>query len=767
MPHPAIVCTTALVMMCAVSRSAPAQDSVSPAPDVLSYTQDTVPAVHPRADSAARSPAPWDIYLACRASKETGRAELAKLCSLRLPVIGRGFTATELREWMGAADSTPTPELIDSARERAEVKLVESARRVRTTSVGTLEFSFMGTSTTLSPGEQHLLQQHAAKVKAETEADSQMIPVRGFAEYAGNEPDSATRAVALQRAEYIAGFLRRAGVPEDRLDIKVEFVRLPTKADVQRSVRRASVGGTGSSLTTSPAQAGGRAFGLTPTELAIGASDFLVERARAELETYVLRVGVNRLCAGGSWKRLLRVTCGLLPREADTIRYLPGASALQDALRADLREMPYVIGEETLVKLVVRPAGTPQTRAPEVLERAKTAMVLVRYLRAVTDGTEPLAALARWEGPTATLGGHTVTVPDRVRQVATLARYAHSARTDLSSQLTGAALADTAALYVLKALLVHGASARDTVWRGWIRRDGQRLNRVLAAVSTAQRVAQEVEEDWKALRAVARDSASAARRAEIISSLISAATSMAAVDAGLINAPADTAMRNRVLEPARDLVVALNSNDSRAAGTSLVRLLQAGAEDKAQRLPPEYARLMGFANDAAQARTTDEFSGALENVVGAQGGYLAKRESASRWYARVNAYVGGNLSGESTRQEGAGASAAMGLAVPLGVEIGKAGSTRRSNGIFLQFIDLGAVASARIGGDDEVESLPDFKLGSVVGPGLFLVHGYRDSPFASALGISYFPEGRQTEGGARVGAVRVSMMLAIDIPLFP
>jgi hypothetical protein len=747
--RPAIAFAAAVLIVVAVPLRARAQE---------------LPGGHSRVVTMAATP--WDIYLACRAAGESGSTELVSLCSLRLPVISRGFTATELSGWRSVAEATPTPAIIQAARESAEKNLVKSARSVRTTSVGTLEFSFGGTTATLSSGEQHVLQRHATRV-AETETDSQKIPVRGIADFRGNEPDSTTRALAWQRAEYIAGFLRRAGVPEDRLDIKVEFVRIPSNVDVPRGVRSASVGGTGSSLAASPAQAGGRAFGLTPTELAIGASDFLVERARAELETYVLRVGVNRLCAAPSWQRLLRATCGLLPLDGDSIRYVPGAPALQEALRTDLREMPYVVGEETLLKMVVRDNGSRASGASEVLERATMAMILVRYLRAVADGTEPLAALALWEGPTATLGRHMVPLPARLRQVATLARFAHSARTDLSSQLTGSALADTATLYVLKALLVHGASAGGTVWHQWMKDDNQRLNRMLVALSTAQRLAQEVEDDWKALRAVARDSAAAGRRAEIVSSLFSAAISIAAVDAGLTSTPADTAMRTRVLEPARDLVVALNSNDSRAASTSLVRLLQAGAESTAMRLPPEYTRLMGFANDAAQARTTDEFSSALENVVGAQGGYLAKRESTSRWYARVNAYVGGNVSGERTGEEGAGTSAAMGLAVPLGVEIGKAGPSRRSNGVFLQFIDLGAVASTRIGGDDQVESLPEFKLGSVVGPGIFWVHGYRDSPFASALGISYFPEGRQTEDGARVGAVRVSMMLAIDIPLFP
>ena len=747
-----VACAAALMMAFAAAPGAHAQDT------------------HP-ANSFAATPgrSPWDIYLACRATKEMSSAELVKLCSLRLPAISRAFTATELREWTSAAEFTPKPEVINSARQHAEEKLVELARRVRTTTAGTLEFTFPRGATTLPPHLQHLIQRHAAMVKKTFDVDSQTVPILGFADYTGNEPDSAAQALAWQRAEHVASFFRSAGFPQDKISVNVEFVRNRTGLDEQGApFRKASVGGTGSTLAATPAQAGGRSFGLTPTEMAIGASDFLMERAREELETYALRVGVNRLCAGGSWKRLLRATCGLLPLDGDTIRYLPGAPALQEALRADLREMPYTVGEETLLKMVVRPDGTARTGASAAVDRATLAMVLVRYLRAVADGTEPLVAFSLWEGPTATLGRHTVPLPPRLREVATLARFAHSARADLASQLTGPALADTAALYVLKALLVHGANTADgTLWHQWMKDDEQRLNRVLSALSTAQRVALDVEEEWKALRAVSRDSASAARRAEIVSSLISSAASMAAVEVGLGGVLPDTAIRSRVVEPARDLVVALSSNDSRAAGTSLVRLLQAGARDKAQRLPPEYARLMGFASDAAQARTTGEFSGALESVVGVQGGYLAKRESARRWYARVNAYVGGNVSGEATGEDGAGAGAAMGLAVPLGVELGRAGNTRRSNGVFLQFIDLGAVASTRLGGGDEVESLPDFKLGSVVGPGIFWVHGYRDSPFASALGLSYFPEGRQTGGGARVGAVRLSVMLAVDIPLFP
>ncbi|HYH79155.1 MAG TPA: OmpA family protein, partial [Longimicrobium sp.] len=436
-----VAAAAAVVTMCATPGAGAAQDPRPPA--APSAAPLPAPAAAATVDGAgvpvfANGATPWDIYLACRAPDARTVPALAKLCALRLPAISRSFTGTELGEWRDAASSLPLPSAIVAARDNAERALLNAARRLGTASVGTGEFPFERGRDTLPSTMQALLAKQAADAKHTFDADSQAVDVLGFADYSGNTPSPATQALAERRAEYVAGFLRRAGIPADRINIRVQLVRNPQGTEeVGERFRKASVGGASTALVRPPAEGGRRAFGLSPAEMAVGASNFLVERAQAELETYLLRVGVNRICATESWRALLRATCALLPQDADTVRYVPGAGALQGALRADLREMPYVVTETTLLKIVVHADSVARARsvpAGPALERAALAVALVRYLRAVADGTEPLAALARWEGATATLGGHTVTLPPRLRQVATIARFSWSARTDLSSQ---------------------------------------------------------------------------------------------------------------------------------------------------------------------------------------------------------------------------------------------------------------------------------------------------------------------------------------------
>jgi hypothetical protein len=709
--------------------------------------------------AAPAPPTPWDIFLACRA--EPLPASVKTLCELRLPVIGRDFTRTELNEWAAAVASAPPVGAIDAARTQAEQSLVETAKNVSRAIAGNHEFSFAEGADTLGTELQQHMRRHAAAAAAAFAADSQPIEVLGFADYAQDTPDPNNRALAERRAHHVAAFFRGAGIPSDSIRVKAVLVRNPSGSDaVGQPYRKVAIGGTLSTLAPSPAPGDGIS-GLSPAELMAGASDFLIERAKEELQTYIMRVGVDRICAGAgtTWKTMLPATCALLPVSGDTSRYIPGPTTLQEALRTDLRQMPYSIAEETLGSLAASVGGTSGSRIT-------AALVLVRYLRSVAEGAEPLATLATWQTARFRFGAHDLSIPETIQKVGTVADLARSARADLGAQVSGAALGDSVALYVLRALVVRGGPEfSGSVWSGWASgANVPRINSALHAVRTAQYVAKEVEEGWTALRNTADDSAAADARAAVVAEVVSAATSLFAVNLGS-GTHGSAVLGDSLLEPARDMVLSLTRGNSRAALTSLVRLVQVGADNRSARLSSDYTRLLGFVNDASQARTVDEFSGALESLVGVQGGYLSKRESRTRRYARLNAYVGGNVGVEGAESDGAGL--ALGLSVPVGVEFGRSTSVRSSNGVFLQFIDLGAVASTRLGGNGEVESLPEFSPGSVIGPGIFWTHGLKDSPLAAALGIAYFPQGREREDGERIGAVRTTLMLAIDIPLFP
>jgi outer membrane protein OmpA-like peptidoglycan-associated protein len=707
--------------------------------------------LHAGAASAQQTASPWDIYLACRGTggldslprTDPSRPALERVdefCSRGLPLISRNYTQTELRDWERALQSRPGVEDVRIARELGEAWLMKRAREIGSTRLGTGSFTFLEDAARLEESEETRLAAIAEQIAAQFHRDSAVVNVYGSADYQSNDGRAYNRDLAQRRADYIAHFLLRAGVPDSMIKRNVTIIRTRGSEAPATDARVAGF--------STPIRAPGQSvpserrasFGLTPTEIAIGTTDFLLTRARGELERYVLRVGINRMCAARSWQEVLTSTCALLPVDSDTIRYNPGPGVLRDALRSDLRNLPAVVAEKRLGDLATSNPDRP----------AAMAIGALRYLRQVGSGVAPLEALGKLD----TAG---MKAPSRLLELASLASRVHSARTELADQLGSAELSDTVALYAVRSLLLDADSVGNTA----------SLSRLVQGARTAHRVALEVDAGWKAVRA-AHDSSATSRRLLAISDLLTTASELLAIELNPEDAVAIPRLRREVLQPARDLVSALALEDRATAASSVIRLVRMGAENGDIRLSAEQTRLLAFATDASTATTTEEFSSALERLVGAESGYLSKRESIGRRYVRLNAFVGGNGALEYVGHEGISDHFAptLSLTVPIGVEIGSSGPRRRSNGVFFQVLDLGAVASARIGGSD-VENLPDFKLGTVVAPGLFWMHGYKDAPVASGFGVAYFPEGRVTPEGKRIGALRLTVMVGVDLPLFP
>lgn len=122
--------------------------------------------------------------------------------------------------------------------------------------------------------------------------------------------------------------------------------------------------------------------------------------------------------------------------------------------------------------------------------------------------------------------------------------------------------------------------------------------------------------------------------------------------------------------------------------------------------------------------------------------------------------------------------------VPIGIE-GAAGTSSGSWGLFVHFMDVGALASYRFStdgaeqegsadGDVPVEPTPTVSLKQVFSPGLFLTHGFKKAPLSIAIGASFSPELRtvadvgDAQGNPkRAKAWRWGVALAMDLPLFP
>lgn len=97
-----------------------------------------------------------------------------------------------------------------------------------------------------------------------------------------------------------------------------------------------------------------------------------------------------------------------------------------------------------------------------------------------------------------------------------------------------------------------------------------------------------------------------------------------------------------------------------------------------------------------------------------------------------------------------------------------------ATGLFLQIIDLGQVAAWRISGDTTVnKASPDLQVKNVFAPGAYLMFGItRSIPITLGFGGSYAPDFRTINGSTgatvhRVNTVRLNMVFALDLTLFP
>ena len=110
-----------------------------------------------------------------------------------------------------------------------------------------------------------------------------------------------------------------------------------------------------------------------------------------------------------------------------------------------------------------------------------------------------------------------------------------------------------------------------------------------------------------------------------------------------------------------------------------------------------------------------------------------------------------------------------GLYSPVGFEITV---PNRQLGLFIQLIDVGAIASSRlIGSDSLVANSPEIGFAQVVAPGAYVTLAIRNTPLSVGVGGSYVPKLRRSLGAAAVdtslNAIRWGVFFAIDIGIFP
>lgn len=182
-------------------------------------------------------------------------------------------------------------------------------------------------------------------------------------------------------------------------------------------------------------------------------------------------------------------------------------------------------------------------------------------------------------------------------------------------------------------------------------------------------------------------------------------------------------------------------------------------------------RYGSFMAAVAEAKNSDEVAYAIDRIALPPGSAAMKKSSA--FSLMINAYGGISGGVEFLGQgigEGRDAKTLLAPWAPLGFDFSfgnKKGNASR--GLFLPFIDVGALAAFRLG-DNQAADVPQLKWSNIIAPGAYLVFGItRAVPMSLSIGGQLGPNLRKVnvqgvtlddQRGYRIGAT-----LAIDIPV--
>lgn len=178
-----------------------------------------------------------------------------------------------------------------------------------------------------------------------------------------------------------------------------------------------------------------------------------------------------------------------------------------------------------------------------------------------------------------------------------------------------------------------------------------------------------------------------------------------------------------------------------------------------------------FMASLVEAETPEQAKAVIEAAALPPGSYSVKRHS--HFNVSLNGYFGGLAGHERIKGIEAGQIINnVSLSAPVGVHFGwgrvmSANKNPWSLGFFMPFIDLGTLASYRLG-NDAAESTPEIKLHHILAPGVFLECGIGGTPLSLGFGVQMGPQLRKIQGeDLLTGATywRIGGSLKVDIPL--
>ena len=185
------------------------------------------------------------------------------------------------------------------------------------------------------------------------------------------------------------------------------------------------------------------------------------------------------------------------------------------------------------------------------------------------------------------------------------------------------------------------------------------------------------------------------------------------------------------------------------------------------------ARYVPVTMDIANAKTTEDLTGALDRAASPVGAWRLKREG---FMTSIGGLVG--LSYGKERLDSAETGITRGrysaLFAPVGIDISVPCRLLSSTaGIFISVVDVGNLMSFNWSDNQAIQVKEDSNTSfrQIYSPGAYLRFGLGKTPFVAGLGIAKTPGLRDAvlaDGSTvKLNSTRVSAFIAVDIPLFP
>jgi len=187
-------------------------------------------------------------------------------------------------------------------------------------------------------------------------------------------------------------------------------------------------------------------------------------------------------------------------------------------------------------------------------------------------------------------------------------------------------------------------------------------------------------------------------------------------------------------------------------------------------VPANAVRWISFSAELGSAKSSEDVRSALERFALPPASYITKRYPADSAPGRgigiyINSYLGvsGGVESLGGTNKASKTRGFAGFSLPIGLEVS---DPRGQRSLLLSVLDLGALASYRIGGDS-VQAAPNVALSNVIAPGLFVTYSFsRSFPVAIGAGWQYAPRLRTVGKDEPRDASRFGLFVATDVPLF-